>query len=744
MARRLQFSEALCASANRHRFDLRRAAPFFLMHSYLTPHLFPESPASLPPSATPRAQRAKPLLEKNDHNSRNAFKKQVFVWSAAALIFAAAIAVRLAHLDGEPFWVDEAESSINALTILEHAYPTDTYLGLPIYENTSVQPWPGNPEYALRDVSYSDNHFAVYHGWLPLYSIAASFAAYGIRPDAPKPPYAIRHDVANWKRQTLAARMPGVLFGLMFVIVVFAAGKMLYGDDAAWSGLILASVHPLAISVSRQARYYSAEVLLTTVCCVLAWLMICRGRWKDFICGGFAFVLLFHTHFQAFFAGGLTVAIATPIILRLQARSVRKLAAFGAIVLAGTIPWLIATHFHAHFYAQPARLPRAWALLQFPGDLLRYPPFAYCSMLFGALFASATGWAVVRPTTETLQRITAPLRKAAPALAFHIVWILCGYTSFLATIPVVSFASGRLNLSYWGPALVLFSVASAAIARMIPWRVPRAALAPAVTLTLYLAMGHSLTLSASYSDRGWRIKSEAIQELELVGFDSKTRFYASPNRHLIWTIYTGLPVQSIVPVRKEYLNSYKGDIIYIDSFSEENEILCPERIRDAARRKGLTLSNKSAEVWSRLLLTHDYRETLLRQIGVGADKQIEPIPDFSEALLNASRERARTEFETGGLELITRGAGIDIRSWQDWRTAFFSRFAEDPAFRPHAPVNYSERLRGSDAVILEDSGAGIAIYKSRWHPSGKGGTINFSISSGRPRALTSSVVFRPE
>jgi len=86
VARRLQFSEALCASANRDRFDLRRAAPFFLMHSYLTPHLFPESPASLPPSATPRAQRAKPLLEKNDHNSRNAFKKQVFVWSAAALI----------------------------------------------------------------------------------------------------------------------------------------------------------------------------------------------------------------------------------------------------------------------------------------------------------------------------------------------------------------------------------------------------------------------------------------------------------------------------------------------------------------------------------------------------------------------------------------------------------------------------------------------------------------------------------
>lgn len=641
-------------------------------------------------------------------------------WFMAALVVAAAFAFRFAYLDGEPFGVDEAESSINALTILEHGYPTDTYLGLPIYENTSVQPWPGNPEYAFRDVSYSDNHLAVYHGWLPLYSIAASFAAYGIRPDDPNPPHAIKHDLQARKRLTAAARMPGVLFGVGFAVFAFAAGKMLYGADAAWAGLLLASIHPNAILVSRQARYYSAEVFFTTVCCVLAWLMIQRGKWKHFIWCGLAFVLLFHTHLQSFLAGGATVALAAPVILRLHPRAVAKLAAFGAIVAAGTVPWLFVTGLYAH----QARIPRAWPLLQFPADLLRYPPFTYASIAIGAVFASAVGWAVLRRTAETPPRLTTPLLKAAPVLAFLSVWLFCGYTSFLATIPAVSFYTSRLNLSYWGPALVLAAIVCAAIARMIPWRAPRAALAPAVALALFFMTAHSLRLPAASTGEAWRSNSEVTERLNAIKFDDETKFYASPNSHLTWTVYTGLPIQSMGPIRQEYLNSYRGNIVYIDSFSKEDKILSTDRIKEAARRKGCVLSTESAEQWSRLLLTHDYRESMLRDVGVRPETQLERIPEFSGGLLKASRESARTAFDNGGLELVTRGAGFDVRSWRDWRMAFLYRFADNPAFRRNAPVNYSERLRGSDAVILEDSG--VAIYTSRWHPPGSGGSITFS------------------
>jgi hypothetical protein len=38
-------------------------------------------------------------------------------------------AVRAWWLDARPFWVDEAETGVNALTILRHCPPVDRYLG---------------------------------------------------------------------------------------------------------------------------------------------------------------------------------------------------------------------------------------------------------------------------------------------------------------------------------------------------------------------------------------------------------------------------------------------------------------------------------------------------------------------------------------------------------------------------------------------------------------------------------------
>src|SRR5687768_10414332 len=59
-----------------------------------------------------------------------------------ALLVAAAALLRFPDLGVRSMWVDEAESSINAITILEHGLPVDHYLGTPIYENTLVEPWP--------------------------------------------------------------------------------------------------------------------------------------------------------------------------------------------------------------------------------------------------------------------------------------------------------------------------------------------------------------------------------------------------------------------------------------------------------------------------------------------------------------------------------------------------------------------------------------------------------------------------
>ena len=288
-------------------------------------------------------------------SSLHALKGSSFEVCLMILVIAGGVALRVPDLDEYPFWVDEAESAINALTILQHGYPTDTYLGLPIFENTLIQPWPDNPEYEFRDISYSDRHVAVYHGWLPLYAIAASFAISHIAPDAPDPLHPIKHDLNERRRITRAARMPAVLFGAGFLVLVFVGANLIYGRDAAWAALILGSIHPWHIALSRQARYYSAQVLLSTACCVLVWLMIRRGRWRHFVLAGLGFVLLFHTHLLSFVTAAMVVLFVSPMIVKHQKDAIVKMAAFCLIVAGGTLPWLVLTGFLTH----QGHIPRA-------------------------------------------------------------------------------------------------------------------------------------------------------------------------------------------------------------------------------------------------------------------------------------------------------------------------------------------------------------------------------------------------
>jgi hypothetical protein len=644
-------------------------------------------------------------------------KRQIIEASLVALVLVAAFAIRMLYLDDRPFWVDEAESSINALTIVENGYPTDAYLGIPIYENTLLQPWPGNAEYEFRDLSYSDEHVAVYHGWLPLYAIAGSFALHGIAPDEANGARSLKHDLSERKRRTRAARLPAVLFGLLFLAVVFAGGRRLYGPDAAWAGLIVGSIYPYHLAISRQARYYSAEVALTTACAVSLWLFVKDCKWKHVYLAAATFILLFHTHLLSFFAAGLVWLLVGPLIVRRHEGGVRKLVAFTVLVAAGTLPWIMETG----FYGQQGRIPRAWPLLNLPGDFWRYPPVQALSAIVGIIIALLTAWvALMKPRIS--QRLAAPAEQLGPVLSFLGVWAACGYATFFAFAPTVSFDRSRLNLSYWGPLFLLASVGSAAIARVL---VPRhsVVLAPMVLSVILFATGHRLNFHETFSGGNWEADSIVLDQLGAMSMDRTTKFYAAPNDHLILSFYSGIPVQDITPVRKSYLDSYRGNIVYIDrSVSVDTGLLTAESVRAAALRDGLRLSPEAAETWSILLRTRDYREAMLKSLSRGSPQEIEPVPPFGWQLLDAHHRKLPSVFTNSSLELVTRG--FDISSWSDWRVVLKYRFV-GPAPRSGIHANYAARLRGADAVILTRARADTALYLSRWHPPDANDGIEF-------------------
>jgi len=271
---------------------------------------------------------------------------------------------RVLFVPSQPLWVDEAESGINALTILERGYPADHYLGVPIYENILLTTWPDSEEYEFKDASYSDRGMAIYHGWLPLYSIAAAYALSGIHSDRDdRGPPTVRHGSQELIRRTVVPRIPSILFATLFLGCIYHLGHRVSGCDTAWSVLVAAAfAHPI-VSFGWQARYYSATLAFSALSGLAVWNLTRRRRWRDSVATGFALVLLFHTHSLSFLIVTAVLIADVPFTFK-QPRCLSKLMLTGAVVALGIVPWM----FWTGFLNAAAAIPSAWPLLAFPQD----------------------------------------------------------------------------------------------------------------------------------------------------------------------------------------------------------------------------------------------------------------------------------------------------------------------------------------------------------------------------------------
>src|SRR5690606_20925308 len=103
-------------------------------------------------------------------------------------------------------------------------------------------------------------------------------------------------------------------------------------------------------------------------------------------------------------------------------------------------------------------------------------------------------------------------------------------------------------------------------------------------------------------NKTWELYTRIFQQLESMPLDETTRIYSTPNAHLILTIYSGLSIQDITPVRKSFLDSYQGQIVYIDlGPTHDTGILAPARLQETALERGDILSDAAAEAASALL-----------------------------------------------------------------------------------------------------------------------------------------------
>jgi 4-amino-4-deoxy-L-arabinose transferase-like glycosyltransferase len=620
-------------------------------------------------------------------------------WRAAGpllALVALAVAVRGAALGSPPLWADEAESAINALTVVARGVPVDRFLGLPLFENTLVRPWPGSEEYEFRDLSYSDRGVAVYHGWLPLYAIAGAFRLAGVTPAEARrgtPPE--DGSTAELERWTAVPRWPSVAFSALFVVSCFALGRALYGSDAGWAMALAAALSNILVFFGRQARYYSATLALDAAGGLAVWNACRRGRPLDHVLAGLAVGLLFHTHALAAVVMAPLYALAL-LASRGQPGRLAKGALGAAVAAAAVLPWA----WWSGFLAQSTRIPPAREMLDL-ASLLRSLPTADPLVL--STNAAGLAWLVAAALLGPRlgERWRRPVLEHAPAFAFALGWVALSYLGFVALIPAASYFVLRLKLAVAVPGLAATTLVVAAAARAVTrgrWPV----LAPAAMLALLLLSGQlPRTLrpewDASVYDlarlvRSWRLGPGA-------------RVYASPNSHLVLTYYTGLPVQSVGAVRRSWLERFDRDLVLIDD--RRYQALPPGEVEAIARRHGRPLAPAEAKARS------DELRWLVPAIDVAlVAAEIRPAPRpldaLDRALVDAVRERTRRE-----MERLTRGTPLaraaTLADWREFWQYFFYWFAR-PETRLGERLNAWTRLRTSRAHVLP---GGEVVYDCR-------------------------------
>ena len=558
--------------------------------------------------------------------------------AALVAVLTVGVGLRARDLGCTPFWVDEAESTINALTILQHGYPVDRYLGLPLYENTLVQPWPEHPEYEFSDLSYSTRGVAVYHGWLPLYAIAGSLALAGIEPDEETTTLSVRHSTAEMRRLTVAARLPAVVFGVLFLSLLYWAGTVMGGRETGWSALLLGAFSQHYISLATHARYYSATLAVAVASGLAIWLMATRGRWRHFLLGGLLLVVLFHTHLMSFVAACGFCAVVVPFAAQGR-RTARRLALTATVVIVGIAPWMILTR----FVEQSARIPMAWSLEPFPSvlaDIIFKAHTLSVPIFLGLIWFLFGG----RSRKGLIARL-----KEAPGLAlgrmilFLAAWLIIGFLAATALVPAASYFHHVYTLILVPPGILMAAAIIGAASRSLS---PRYVLPLSATMVAGLLIVSGNLPSLRARECGWVPENyatiETVEQLRARSFEPDTKLYAFPSHQLILSVYTGLPIQSIAPVRKSFIDSYPGRLVMVEV--GERFRFASDDVQDEAMKMGRTISATEAQADYRAINARLTVEDLAGHVDYVATAS-EPMQDFYEAALprlrDLSAERVR-------------------------------------------------------------------------------------------------------
>src|SRR5690606_10750840 len=205
-----------------------------------------------------------------------------------------------------------------------------------------------------------------------------------------------------------------------------------------------------------------------------------------------------------------------------------------------------------------------------------------------------------------------------------------------------------------------------------------------------------------------RSNLDVIAALRQMTLEPGTRLYATMNQQLVLQYYTALPFQSIMPIRRSFLDSYDGDILLVEA-TPRYEPLHADTVQQIAAENGVELPVEDARQWARQLTPLRTRREIEREVAV---IRTPPPPDapFVQACLDHQWQVTQAELNSYRQTLRIGGLmcrDTSVTNYRDWWQAWFYRFSGGES-RAGASANYVNRLRNAEAWILPQA----VIYRS--------------------------------
>ena len=260
-------------------------------------------------------------------------------------------------------------------------------------------------------------------------------------------------------------------------------------------------------------------------------------------------------------------------------------------------------------------------------------------------------------------------------------------------MPAASFFLYRLKLVVAVPGFLVMTLFAAALSRGVR---PTSNYLPVAGLAVLLVLSGQLppTLPGP-AEFHFPNLIGAIRDWPLA---RDGRIFASPNDHLTLTYYSGRPVQSIAPVRREWLDRFSSDLLIVEGL--RYSVPGVTEVQGIARRQGRMMN----EIEARSRARDAFQLTTELELQASGASLMSPprMPDSLDlALIDLVHDVTRLEV-MGYAKATPLGRGRKLATHQDFRDAFFYWFS-NPHLRTGAQLNY-RACRARAHTYLHSSG----------------------------------------